>query len=78
MTAPLLAATIVAPMTPPMSAWLELDGIVKYHVIRFHVIAPRSAANTSSSPELPASTFGSTIPLAIVAATLIEMNGSRW
>ncbi len=74
MTAPLLAATIVAPMTPPIRAWLELDGMVKYHVIRFHVIAPRSAARTSSSPALPARTLGSTIPLAIVAATLIEMN----
>ena len=61
-------------MTPPISAWLELDGIVKYQVIRFQVIAPISAASTSASPSLPASTVGSTMPLAIVAATLIEMN----
>src|SRR4029077_12292118 len=73
-TALLLAATIVAPITPPMSAWLELDGIVKYQVTRFHIIAPMRAASTSSSPSLPASTAGLTMPLAIVAATLIEMN----
>ncbi len=57
-----------------MSAWLELDGIVKYHVIRFQVIAPISAARTRTSPLPPASTSGLTIPFAIVAATLIEMN----
>ncbi len=47
---------------------------MKYHVIRFHVIAPISAASTSTSPLPPARTVGLTIPLAIVAATLIEMN----
>ena len=67
-------AAIVAPITPPMSAWLELDGIVKYQVIRFQVIAPISAARTSTSPSPPASTSGLTIPFAIVAATEIEMN----
>ena len=67
-------AAIVAPITPPISAWLELDGIVKYQVIRFHVIAPISAARTSRSPSPPVSTAGLTIPFAIVAATLIEMN----
>ena len=41
--------------------------------MRFHVIAPIRAASTSSSPSPPASTVGLTIPLAIVAATLIEM-----
>jgi hypothetical protein len=43
-------------------------------VIRFHIIAPIKAANTNSSPPLPASIVGFTIPFAIVAATLIEMN----
>ena len=69
-----LLATIVAPITPPISAWLELGGIVRYQVIRFHVIAPISAANTSDRPAVPASTCALTMPLAIVAATLIEMN----
>src|ERR1700733_2542488 len=74
LTSPDAVATMVAPITPPISAWLELDGIVKYQVIRFQVIAPISAASTSSRPSPPTSTFGLTIPLAIVAATLIEMN----
>jgi hypothetical protein len=43
-------------------------------VIRFHMMAPINAANTSTSPPPPASTAGSTIPFAIVAATLIETN----
>jgi hypothetical protein len=43
-------------------------------VIRFHRIAPINAANTSTSPPPPASTARFTIPFAIVAATLIEMN----
>src|SRR5260221_9818949 len=67
------ASMIVAPMMPPISAWLELDGIERYHVIRFQVIAPTSAASTSTSPSVPTSSFGLMIPLAIVAATSIEM-----
>src|SRR5947209_19806169 len=57
-TAPDPAATTVAPITPPINAWLELDGIVKYHVIRFHMIAPINAASTSTSPAPPANTVG--------------------
>ncbi len=45
---PLLAATIVAPITPPIRAWLELEGIVSHQVMRFHIIAPIRAASTSS------------------------------
>ncbi len=37
------------------------------------VALPISAASTRSSPSVPASTLGLTMPLAIVAATLIEM-----
>ena len=47
---------------------------MKYQVIRFHVMAPIKAASTTASPSAPPVTDGSTIPLAIVAATLIEMN----
>ena len=36
-------------MMPPISAWLELDGSPKNHVIRFQVIAPVSPASTMSS-----------------------------
>ena len=50
-----------------------LHGIVKYHVVRFQMIAPISAANTSERPDVPDNTCALTMPLAIVAATLIEM-----
>ena len=76
LTAPQPLATTVAPMMPPISAWLELDGSERYHVIRFQAIAPISAANTSVRPVVPVApenTLGSTMPLAIVAATWIEM-----
>ena len=55
---------------PPISAWLELDGSPRYQVIRFQVIAPTRPASTTSSVIVA----GSTMPLAIVAATLIETN----
>src|ERR1700684_2756033 len=64
-----------APISPPISAWLELDGIVKYQVIRFQVIAPINAASTTASPSMPPVADAGTIPLAIVVATLIEMKG---
>src|SRR6185312_16830201 len=67
-------SAIAAPIRPPINAWLELDGIVKYQVMRFQVMAPINAASTTASPSAPPVTAGSTIPLAIVAATLIEMN----
>ena len=59
------AAAIVDPTTPPMSAWLELEGRPMYHVIRFHVIAPTRPARTM----LSVIASESTRPLAIVAAT---------
>src|SRR5216117_3580587 len=54
-----------APAYPPISACDELDGMPKYQVIKFHVIAPRSA---------PRITFGLTmlcsiIPLPMALAT---------
>ena len=61
---PLVAAT-EDPMIPPISAWLELDRRPRYHVIRFHVIAPTSPASTT----LSVIAAGSTMPVAIVAAT---------
>ena len=70
-------AAIAAPIRPPMIAWLELDGIDRHHVVRFQMIAPTSAASTICSPPPLCTTAGSTIPLAMVAATLIEMNAPR-
>ena len=74
LTAELPTDAIAAPISPPIRAWLELDGIVKYQVIRFQVIAPINAASTTTSPSAPAVAAAGTIPLAIVVATLIEMN----
>src|SRR6516165_10161505 len=71
--AELPTAANAAPISPPIKAWLELDGIVKYQVIRFQVIAPINAASTMVSPSTPAVADDGTIPLAIVVATLIEM-----
>ena len=64
------APAMDAPTTPPIRAWLELDGSPKYQVRRFQVIAPTRPASTMS--RVMAS--WSTIPLAIVAATLKEIN----
>src|SRR5579862_9681699 len=64
------AAAIVAPMTPPMSACDELDGMPNSQVSRFQVIPPaRPAATTVSVTSLVL-----TRPLAIVAATASERN----
>src|SRR5712671_3815996 len=64
------AAASIAPITPPISACDELDGIPKNQVSRFHTIAPvRPAATTVSVTSLV-----STRPLAIVAATARDRN----
>ena len=70
LTASAPAATNAAPTTPPMSACDELDGRPKYHVRRFQKIAPMSPAKMTVVVTMSASTM----PLAIVAATLREMN----
>src|SRR5215203_1971227 len=64
------SAASAEPAMPPMSAWLELEGSPRYHVIRFHVIAPTRPASRTSR-EI---TSASTIPLATVAATFRETN----
>src|ERR1700722_9065499 len=64
------ALAIVAPITPPMSACDELDGIPKSQVSRFQVIPPaRPAATTVRVTSLVL-----TRPLAMVAATARERN----
>src|SRR5579872_2587228 len=64
------AAAIVAPMTPPMRACDELDGMPRSQVSRFQVIPPaRPAATTVSVTSLVL-----TRPLAIVAATARDRN----
>ena len=63
-------AAIIAPTTPPISACEELEGRPKYHVARFHVLAPIRPAKTIGIVIAPALTM----PVPIVAATLSEMN----
>ena len=45
-TAAIPPLAIPAPSRPPMSAWELLDGIPRYHVSRFHTMAPSRAAST--------------------------------
>ncbi len=54
-----------APISPPISACDELDGIPYHQVMRFQPIAPISAATTT----VLSTTCGSTIPLPMVLAT---------
>src|SRR5690349_21078614 len=54
---------------PPISACDDEDGMPNHQVIRFHVMAPMRPAKIAVGVTTPAST----IPLATVAATVIEM-----
>jgi hypothetical protein len=64
------AAASIEPMTPPISACEELDGMPNSQVTRFQTMAPASPANTTASVTRPVWTS----PLAIVAATLSDRN----
>src|ERR1700744_5519389 len=64
------AAAIVEPMTPPISACEELDGIPNNQVTRFQRIPPIKPARTTVTVTSPVWTR----PLAIVAATLSDRN----
>jgi hypothetical protein len=63
-------AAIVEPMTPPISACEELDGMPSSQVTRFQMMPPQRPAATTVS----VTTLVSTRPLAIVAATARERN----
>src|SRR5262249_259455 len=63
-------AANVAPMTPPIKACEDLDGIPKYQVSRFQVIPPARPPNTT----VKVTRWVLTRPLAIVAATLSDRN----
>src|SRR3954470_21250799 len=58
-----------APIMPPISACDDDDGTPNHHVTRFQVIAPIRPAKIAVVVMTPASTM----PLATVAATVIEM-----
>jgi hypothetical protein len=64
------AVAIAAPQSPPISAWLELEGSPSHHVRRFHTIAPSSAQRIVDI----VITSGSTIPLPMVDATAVPMS----
>src|SRR6202012_5248949 len=64
------AAAMVEPITPPISACEELEGMPKSHVSRFQMIPPARPAATTCS----VTTLVFTRPLAIVAATASERN----
>ncbi len=61
-TPPLATA---APASPPISACEELEGMPKYQVMMFQLIAPMSAPNTTKWSTMA----GSMMPLPTVAAT---------
>ena len=65
--APTPAAMTVAPMRPPISAWLLELGRPSHQVMRFQVIAPISAAATTTW--VVVSSF--TIPAPMVLATAV-------
>jgi hypothetical protein len=70
LTAPVPAATSVAPIRPPNRAWLELDGRPSSQVSRFHRIAPTSPAKMTTG----LISASSTSPLEIVFATSTDRN----
>ena len=59
------ALASAAPVNPPIRACDELDGIPKYHVMMFHVMAPMSPAQMT----LGVTTEGTTNPLLTAFAT---------
>ena len=58
----------MAPTTPPISAWLELEGMPAYHVETFQMMAPARPAKITGRVTRSCDTM----PLAIVAATESE------
>src|SRR5665213_1879526 len=63
-------STSMAPITPPMRAWLELDGMAKYQVVTFQQMAPIRPAKMTGN----VTRFCATSALAIVAATFSDKN----
>jgi hypothetical protein len=68
-------AAMTAPIRPPMSAWLDDEGMPTRHVMRFHVIAPMSAAATMIWPSSPDGVVA--MPAAIVFATAVPVRAPR-
>lgn len=66
------AWAIPPPTSPPIKAWDELEGMPKYQVIKFQVMAPISAAMTTSWE-----TDEPTIPDPIVLATAVPESAPK-
>src|SRR3954454_12231282 len=64
-----------APTRPPISACDDEDGKPKYHVMRFHTIAPTTAAKTTTSPSCVRGT--SMMPLPTVLAALAKPSAPK-
>ena len=69
-TTPGPAAAIPAPSSPPISAWLDDEGMPFTQVSTFQNIAPTSAPNTTAGVTVS----GSTMPLPTVSATCSPTN----
>ena len=65
-------AATTAPMSPPISAWLDDDGMPRRQVMRFQAIAPRSAAATMTWPAFAGRRRAR--PVAIVFATAVPVS----
>src|SRR5688572_20567263 len=63
------AAATAAPHNPPINAWLELEGMPKYHVIKFQTMPPSNAQISTSL--VIEKTFESSRPEEIVFATAV-------
>src|SRR5512145_2161402 len=68
------AAISAAPVNPPINACDELPGMPKYHVIRFHTIAPIKQAAIASNVNAPDSTTPEPI---VLATTTPNRNGPK-
>ena len=62
----------LAPISPPTSAWVELEGMPNHQVSRFQMMPASIAQNTVRV--VTATTLSSTIPLWIVFATAWPKN----
>ena len=63
------AEATAAPISPPISACDDEEGMPKYQVVMFQTIAPISAHSTTTSPGTPPG--ASMIPLPTVVATAV-------
>src|SRR6266567_7617044 len=65
-----LAAAMAAPISPPISAWVDDDGKPSDQVSKFQLIAPIRAEKMITRPWVPAGL--EMIPFPTVAATLVD------